>query len=269
MDFETIRYLREGPVGLIQLNRPERMNAVIEEMYLEIQSALRDAQGDGEVRSLILTGSVLKRDGVEKQAFCAGADLKKHASGARTHAQQRDYIMLAHETTRMLYECSKPVIAAVNGPARGAGAEMALNCDFILMAETATIAFPEISLGTFIGGGVTRHLPGLVGLPMAKYLVYTGQVLDGRTAVEVGLALKSYPLETLRDEALALALKLSEMAPVSMKWAKKRLQQSPALDLETVVLLEADAILACMDTDDWHEGILAFNEKRKPVYRGK
>lgn len=269
MNYETIRFLKEGSVGIIQLNRPERMNAVIEEMYQEIQDVLKSARDNQDIRSLILTGSVLKKGETVKQAFCAGADLKKHSSGDRTAAQKRAYILLAHETTRQLYEFSKPTIAAVNGPARGAGAEMALNCDFLFMAEEATIGFPETGLGTFVGGGVTHHLPRLIGLQKAKELVYSGEIVDGRTARDIGLALRCFPVESLLDESKSFAAAVAEKAPFSLSLAKKHLHQSLALDIETVVHLEAEAILSCMDTEDWHEGIRAFNEKRKPIYKGK
>ncbi len=269
MSYETILYSRSGNIGLIRLNRPERMNAVIEEMYVEIQDALAKAGEDGEVRALVLTGSVLKKGDVEKQAFCAGADLKKHSTGERTHKQKREYILLAHETTRLLYEFPKPIIAAVNGPARGAGTEMAVSCDFIFMAEEATLAFPETGLGTFIGGAATYHLPRIIGLNRAKELIYSGRVLDGRAALEMGLALRCYPAAQLLDEAKAFAQILAAKAPYSMAFAKKRLQQSPALDIDTVLHLEAEAILTCMDTEDWHEGVKAFAEKRNPVYKGR
>jgi enoyl-CoA hydratase len=269
MAYDTIRYVKEDQVGIIQLNRPERMNAVIEEMYIDIQAVLNDARDDDNIRTLILTGSVLKKGGIEKQAFCAGADLKKHAGGERTHQQKREYIKLAHDTTGMLYTFPRPVIAAVNGPARGAGAEMALSCDFIFMAEEASIGFPETSLGTFVGGGVTAHLPRIVGQARAKELVYTGKILDGKAACELGLALKTFPIKTLLEETKAFAEVLAMNAPLSMELAKKRLQDSTTLDLETVLLLETEGILSCMDTEDWHEGIRAYNEKRKPIFKGR
>ena len=269
MNYETITFMKDGNLGIIRLNRPARMNAVIEEMYLELQYVLNHARADTAVRALILTGSVLRKGGVDKQAFCAGADLKKHSSGERSNAQKREYIMLAHDTTRKIYEFPRPVIAVVNGPARGAGAEMALNCDFIFMAQDATLAFPEIGLGSFVGGGVTHHVSRIVGLTKAKELIYSGRLIDGKTAVDMGLALRCFPVETLMEEARSFAQVLCEKAPISMMWAKKRLQQSAVLDIETVVLLEAEAILACMDTEDWHEGIKSFAEKRKPVFKGK
>lgn len=269
MDYQTIKFEKDRNVGLIRLNRPERMNAVNETMYREIQDVLRKTNTGSDIRALVITGSERKKGDVVKQAFCAGADLKEHSAGKRGHAQKRTYIELAHETTRMIYEFPQPVIAAVNGPARGAGAEMVLNCDFVMMAHNATIAFPEVSLGTFVGGGVTRLLPAVVGMMKAKELIYSGKIIDGKSAVELGLAIDTLPVEQLLDQALLFAGELSQHAPLSMTFAKSRLQESASLDMKTVLALETEAILTCMDTEDWHEGIKAFMEKRKPIYKGK
>ncbi len=267
MTYETVIYERQDGVGILRLNRPERMNAVIEQLYLDIQSVLVEAEKDDQVRALILTGSVRPKG--NKQAFCAGADLKEHKKGERTAWQKREYILLAHETTRLLYVFPKPVIVAVNGPARGAGSEMALNGDFLLMADTASIAFPETGLGTFVGGGVTSHLGKLIGRQKAKELVFTGRVLDGKAAVEMGLALKSVPVEELMPTALELAATMAQKAPISMKFAKTILNQAESLDLQTALMIEAEAILSCMTTEDWREGIVAFAEKRTPEYHGR
>ena len=269
MSYETIKFAVEDALAIIHLNRPERMNAVIEEMYHELQDVLSIIESNPAIRTVILTGSVLERAGKKKQAFCAGADLKKHAGGERTNAQKRAYIMLAHETTLKMYRFPKPIIGAINGPARGAGAEMALNCDFVFMADDATIAFPEISLGTFVGGGVTCLLPRLVGLGKAKELIYTGRILDGKTAVDMGLAMKCYPVGVLLEETKTFARVLSDKAPCSLQLAKERLQESSGTAMEAILLQEAEAILSCMDTEDWHEGVRAFEEKRKPVYQGR
>ena len=269
MDYSTIKYEITEGILVLRLNRPERMNAVNEEMYSEISHLLQRYREDEAVRVVVLTGSVRIKDGIEKQAFCAGADLKKHSAGERTHAQKRKYIELAHETTRLLYRYPRPVIAAVNGPARGAGAEMALSCDFIMMSDKASIAFPETGLGTFVGGGVTLHLPRTVGLMKAKELIYTGRVLDGEAAVSMGIALSAYPMAEFMDRVMEFAAGIARQAPIPIAMAKKHLQGSSVLDLETVLQLETDAILACMDTEDWQEGINAFTEKRKPVYRGR
>lgn len=269
MSYSTIIFETLEKIGVIRLHRPERMNAVIEEMYEEINDILSIVESDDSLRVLILTGCVWKREKGDKQAFCAGADLKKHSKGERTPFEKREYIMLAHRTTERIYQFSKPIIAAVNGPARGAGTEMALNCDFLIMADSATIGFPETSLGTFVGGGVTYHLSKIVGMQKAKELIYTGKILNGKEAVQFGLAYESFPIETFWENVIEFARNLSEKAPFSMKFAKKLLQKAPLLDIDTVITLEAEAILACMTTEDWHEGINAFMEKRKPVYKGK
>ncbi|MBU0996288.1 MAG: enoyl-CoA hydratase/isomerase family protein [Proteobacteria bacterium] len=269
MSYETIVYENEGPVGIIRLNRPERMNAVVEEMYRDLQDVLRQAQEDTATRILVLTGSSFKKGDTLKQAFCAGADLKKHGTSERTFEDKKAYIELAHETCRKLYDFPKPVIASINGPARGAGVEMAFCCDFIFMAENATLAFPEIGLGTCVGGGVTSHLPRMVGLTTAKELIFTGRVIDGRSALEMGLALKCFPLENLLSETLAFAREVADKAPVSVKLVKAMLNDTSPRDIHGVLSAETDAILKCMKTDDWHEGVRSFSEKRKPVYKGR
>jgi len=132
-----------------------------------------------------------------------------------------------------------------------------------------SIAFPETGLGTFVGGGVTSHLGKLIGRQKAKELVFTGRVLDGRSAVEIGLALKSVPIDELMPAALEMAAIMAKKAPISMKFAKTILSQSESLDLQTALMIEAEAILACMTTEDWREGIVAFAEKRTPKYYGR
>ncbi len=269
MAYETLQVERDGLVLVVRLNRPHRMNAVIEQMYLELQAALGQAREDPEVRAVVLTGSVLRRPGGDKQAFCAGADLKEHGAGRRTPEQKRAYIELAHETTRQLFELPLPVVAAINGPARGAGAEMALNCDLVLMAHTASIAFPETGLGTMVGGGVTRHLTQLVGLARAKYLVYTGVELDGPAAAVIGLATASHPLDDLMPRALHLAHAMADKAPISMALAKDLLHRATLTDPATALHAETEAILACMETEDWQEGIDSFAERRPAQFRGR
>ena len=269
MEAKTVLYDVQGPVAVLRLNRPRRMNAVIEQLYLDLQAALEKAGADRAVRAVVLTGSVLERDGRRKQAFCAGADLKAHAADARSEWQKRQYLMLAHDTCRRLFEFPKPVVAAINGPARGAGGEMALNCDFIIMADSATLAFTETSLGTFVGGGATRLLERLVGLAQARRLIYSGSVVDGREAVRLGLALASLPVERLLEEALRFCAELAAKAPVSLAFAKELINLAPGRDLQTVLLAEAEAILACMKTADWREGVESFAQGRQPRFKGE
>jgi enoyl-CoA hydratase len=269
MKINTLIYSQKSNIGIIGLNRPQRMNAVNETLYLEIQQVLEQIEKNEDIRALIITGSVYRKGTIRKPVFCAGADLKDHAAGRRNKIQKREYIRLAHETTEKLFEYPKPVIAAINGPARGAGVELALNCDFILMADSATLAFTETGLGTFVGGGVTRHLPLIVGLMKAKELIYTGKIIDGIEAMRLGLSLLSVPQTKLMSAAMTLAGVIAEKAPVSMKIAKHNLNNSMLINLKQTLKNETEAILDCMETEDWHEGVRSFNEKRKPIFKGE
>ncbi len=269
MSYETILYEKREGVGIIRLNRPERMNAVIERMYLELGEALEGVEADEEVRALVITGSVRKSPKGDKAAFCAGADLKEHDTGRRSEEDKRAYIGLAHATTMKVQMLPKPVIAAVNGPARGAGAELALNADFLLMADTATLGFPETGLGTFVGGGVTWLLPRWIGAQRARELIYTGKILDGPEAQALGLALRSVPLASLMEEALKLAGVLALKAPISLKLAKHHLLAAATGELESALAAETKAITDCMKTEDWHEGVRAFAQRRAPEYKGR
>lgn len=245
----------------IRFNRPYRLNAVIEPLFRETLDALATAERDRTVRVVIVTG--------EGRAFCAGADLKEHAKGERTSWQKREYLQLGQEVCARIHGLRKPVIAAVNGYAIGAGAEMAINADFMLMAQNAQIGFPEASIGTFIGGGLTRMLPQLVGLAKARELVFLGQRIDGREAKAIGLATAAFPDETFRDDVYAFAERLAAQAPLSIALAKEQLNHGSERTYDTALLTELEGVLACMMTRDWQEGVDAFAGKRKPAFRGE
>ena len=248
-------------VAEIRFNRPHRLNAVIEALFRETLDAIKAAERDRSVRVVILTG--------EGRAFCVGADLKEHAKGERTSAQKREYLQLAQDVCARIHGLSKPVIAAVNGYALGAGAEMAINADFVLMAQSARIGFPETSIGTFIGGGLTHVLPQLVGLAKARELVFLGERIDGREAKSVGLATAVFPDATFRDDVCAFAERLAAQAPVSIALAKEQLNRGSERSYGTALVTELEGVLACMMTRDWQEGIDAFAAKRKPSFRGE
>ena len=260
----TTTLLRSTPrpgVAEIRFNRPHRLNAVIELLFRETLDALAAAESDANVRVVIVTG--------EGRAFCVGADLKEHAKGERTSSEKREYLHLAQDICARIRDLRKPVIAAVNGYALGAGAEMALNADFVLMAQNAQIGFPEASIGTFIGGGLTRVLPQLVGLVKARELVFLGERIDGREATAIGLAAAVFPDETFRNDVYAFAERLAAQAPLSIALAKEQLNHGSERTYDTALLTELEGVLACMKTRDWQEGIDAFAAKRKPVFRGE
>ncbi|MCG8471974.1 MAG: enoyl-CoA hydratase/isomerase family protein [Desulfobacterales bacterium] len=268
MSYSSILFEIQNHTGIVTLNRPSRMNAVIESMYEELLDVFQRIR-KSSIRTLILTGAPYVKNGMVKGAFCAGADLKEHAKGDRTIEEKRAYIELAHRTCLTLRTLSVPVIAAVGGAARGAGAELALNCDFILMAESATLGFPESGLGTMVGGGATRHLERVVGHVRARELLFTGRIINGIQATQMGLALSAHPSEMLMDNVLALADTLAAKAPHSMALLKELMERAPDTSLERVYDKETDAIVSCMSTRDWQEGIDAFKEKRPPRFKGE
>lgn len=259
--FETVLYEASGGIAEIRFNRPDRLNAVVEQLYDDIVAALDAAEADPDVRVVVLTG--------EGRAFCVGADLKEHGKGERTDLQKRRYLIKANDTCRRIRTLTRPVIAAVNGFALGAGAEMAVSSDFILMKHGAQIGFPEISIGTFLGGGVTYILPQLVGLTRARALVFTGERIDGVRAAEMGLATLALPDDGFMDGVRAFAAKIAGKAPLSMALAKEHLNTALSRDYETALVTELEGIRACMTTRDWKEGITAFAEKRQPAFKGE
>ena len=259
MQANTIIYQSRGGIAEIRLNRPERLNAVTQQLYDELNAALGAAEADSEVRVLLLTG--------EGRAFCVGADLKAHRAG-RTAFDRRQYLRGEQIVCRRLMLLSKPVVAAVNGFALGAGAEMAIAADFMLMAESAQIGLPEVSIGTFLGGGVTYLLPRLVGLAKARELVFLGERIKGDEAVRIGLANRVLPDEGFLEAAREFAGRIAGKAPFSMQLAKEQLNMAAERTLDGALSAELEGMTFVGTTQDWQEGIDAFAEKRPPVFRG-
>ncbi|QNI04754.1 enoyl-CoA hydratase/isomerase family protein [Halomonas sp. SH5A2] len=258
--YETLLVTQQDTVLTVCLNRPERLNAVVELMYQELIDVLAFARQTPAVRAVIITG--------EGRAFCVGADMKAHGGAARTLYQRREYLQLGNDVGEAIAQLNKPVIAALNGYALGAGAEMAVACDFILMADEAQIGFPETSIGTCVGGGVSKWLPQLVGLAQARRMLYTGDKINGAEATRLGLALAHYPLDQLMPEAWALASKLARQAPVSLAMLKPLVNRGSHTEMPSQLQQELDAVFACSTTEDWQEGVNAFAEKRPPQFKG-
>ncbi|WP_181321824.1 enoyl-CoA hydratase/isomerase family protein [Trinickia symbiotica] len=260
MVFETIIYdVRDG-IAEVRLNRPHRLNAVVRQLYDEFSEALSLAEADRATRVVLITG--------EGRAFCVGADLKEHKTG-RTAFERREYLRGEQVVCKRLLTLGKPVIAAVNGFALGAGAEIAIASDFVVMAESAKIGLPEISIGNFLGGGITYLLPRLVGLAKARELVFLGERIDGQEAVRIGLANRVYPDEGFLQSARAFAQKVASKAPFSMRLAKEQLNFAGERTLDAALTAELEGMMFCSTTKDWQEGIDAFAEKREPVFKGE
>lgn len=261
MDYETIIYGKDDGIAEVRLNRPHRLNAVIEQLYEELLQALDDAENDPTVRVVVLTG--------EGRAFCVGADLKAHSSGQRSEQDRRQYLQLGHDACKRLRKIKKPVIAAVNGYAIGGGLELAVSADFMLIKEGAQVGFPEVAIGTYVGGGVTHLLPQLIGLSKAREMIFMGERIDGREAVAIGLATRAFPDAEFDRGVRDFATELTRKAPIPMSLAKQHLNEQSERGYEASLDVELDAILACMKTRDWREGIDAFIEKRPAAFIGQ
>ncbi|HWN33716.1 MAG TPA: enoyl-CoA hydratase/isomerase family protein [Pseudonocardia sp.] len=259
----TVLVDRGGAVCRLTLNRPDRLNAVNEDLYRELLTALRAADGDPEVRAVLLAGA--------GRAFCVGADLKAHGAalggGGRDRDQLAEYVELAWRVCAQIQIMGTPVVAAVQGYALGAGAEIATSADFLVMADDAQIGFPEVSIGTYVGGGVTRRLPRLVGLRRATDLLILGERCTGSRAAEWGLAHSAVPSADLAEAAGALADTLAGKAPISLARMKAALRSEEPLS--AVLRSEATDLLAVMGTQDWAEGVAAFAQRRDPVFQGR
>ncbi|MBP6422735.1 MAG: enoyl-CoA hydratase/isomerase family protein [Propionivibrio sp.] len=260
MQTATVLYQSNDGIAEIRLNRPQRLNAVTQQLYDDLNAALGRAEADGEVRVVLLTG--------EGRAFCVGADLKEHKAG-RTAYDRRQYLHGEQIVCKRLMQLSKPVVAAVNGFALGAGAEMAIASDFVLMAASAQIGLPEISIGTFLGGGVTYLLPRLVGLAKARELVFLGERINGEEAVRIGLANRALPDEGFLEAAREFAGRIASKAPLSMQLAKKQLNAAAESTLDAALTAELEGMMFVGTTQDWQEGIDAFAEKRSPIFKGR
>jgi enoyl-CoA hydratase/carnithine racemase len=258
---------RSGSIAILRLNRPERLNAVDEELYGELLDGLERAAADPAVRAVILAGA--------GRAFCVGADLKAHSAGERSQDDLAEYVALGQQVCAQIQAMGTPVVAAVHGYALGAGAEIAVSADFLVMDASAQIGFPELSIGTFVGGAVTHRLPRLVGLRRATDLLFLGERLAGARAVDWGLAYAAVPDQAVFQPpgtrclaaAQDLARQLADKAPISMEIMKASLRRNPSY--EDALKAEADALLEVMKTADWAEGVAAFAERRSPVFTGR
>jgi len=255
--------LKEGVLWLT-LNRPERLNAVSKPMYDLLCQLLDKAEADNQVRAIVLTGA--------GRAFCAGADMKAHSAGTRTPFERREYLRGEQEVCRRLFNHPKPVISAVNGFALGAGAELALAADFMLMRDTAQWGLPETGLGAFIGGGISWLLPARLGLAKAKELVLLGERLNGSQALAMGLAQRCYTADSEQDfqqQVQAFALQLAAKAPLSMALAIQQLNLAGQRSFDDALIAELEGMMFCSTTQDWQEGVDAFTEKRQPRFTGQ
>jgi enoyl-CoA hydratase len=253
MDLACIIFEIKETVAIIKLNRPNVLNAMNKQLWLDLRSALQAAREDEAVKVVIITG--------EGRAFSTGADLKD--SKGRSLSAYRDYLEHLQEISREIIRYPKPTIAAINGYALGSGYELALACDIRLAAESAKMGSPEARVSSSVTGGAMRLLQDLVGPGKAKELLFTCDYIDGREAARINLVNRAVADDHLMEEALAMAQKISANSLFSMRLIKKGLSMAHEVSLEALMDYEIEACLATVSTDDRKDKLEQFQERKK------
>jgi len=254
MDLECVIYEKKEGVAIARLNRPQVLNAMNKQLWLDLQAALDDAREDDAIKVVVITG--------EGRAFSTGADLKE--SKNRTIEAYRDYLVSLQETSRTVIRFEKPTIAAINGFAIGSGYELALACDIRIAAEEAKIGSPEAKVTSSVTGGAFRLVQELIGPGKARELLFTGEYIDGVEAMRIGLVNQAVPLNQLMDTVMQMAAKIAENSAFSLKMIKKGLNLARGeTSLEALMDFEVEACLACVSTKERQASLTAFEDRKK------
>jgi enoyl-CoA hydratase/carnithine racemase len=261
-DYQTLRVEMHGAhVLIVTLNRPEVANALNTQMGRDLLDLWTGLIAEpGEVRGVVLTGA-------GGRVFCAGGDLKER--NGMTKAQWQAQHEIFERQYWALLDCPVPVIAAVNGPAYAGGCEMLLACDFAYAVPTARFALTEVTLGIMPGAGGTQLLPRAVGERRAKEIILTGKPFGAEDALRWGIVNRLCPPDTLIQDALDTVATIAANAPLSVRQAKKSIHHGLQMDLKNALLFEIEAYNRLIPTKDREEGIRAYNEKRKPAFKGE
>jgi enoyl-CoA hydratase len=259
-ELKNVLYEKSEGVATITLNRPEVMHAFSVDLINELLHCLDDAGKDEAIRVVILTGA-------GERAFSAGADIKSMIGMNALKA--RELSMDGYRTCKAIENLQKPVIAAINGFALGGGLETAMACDFRIASDKARMGQTEVNIGLIPGWGGTQRLTRLVGKTKAKELVYTGKIIDSKTAEQIGLVNMVVPADQFMAAVRQFALELASKAPVALKIAKTVIDNGLESDLETALALEREGFGVVASTEDLQEGVRAFTEKRKPSWKGR
>lgn len=260
MSEDVLLVREEGGVATLTLNRPDVMNALNFQLLFALREAIDGFRFRRDVRALIVTGAGDK-------AFCSGADLKERAT--LPPEKVKEYIYTIRTLFTSIEELNKPVIAAVNGIALGGGTELALASDIRIASTNASMGLTETRLAIIPGAGGTQRLPRLVGRGRAKELIFTGRRVGAAEAERIGLVNRVADPQVLLGECLKITAMICETGPIAIEQAKYAINRGLETDIVTGLAIESNAYWVCIPTEDRLEGLAAFKEKRKPVYKGK
>jgi len=255
--YENIIVDKVEEVGIIKINRPAQLNALNKKTVEEIIDAVEHFEEDENIKVMIITGS---------NHFSAGADIKEMVLLSPIEAIEKSPLAVWE---RMMEFVKKPIIAAVQGYAVGGGCELALSCDMIIASEDAMFGQPEINLGLMPGAGGTQRLARLIGKQKAMELCLTGKFISAKEAYELGIVNKVVPRELLLEEAIKLAKEIASKAPIAVRFIKDSIRKAQETSLKEGLEYERRLFYLLLSTEDAREGMKAFIEKRKPVFKGK
>ncbi|MDD3570293.1 MAG: enoyl-CoA hydratase-related protein [Lachnospiraceae bacterium] len=250
-----VLYEKKENVAWLTINRPESLNAISTGVMEELLAYLNEAEKDMDILCIVLTGA-------GEKAFSAGGDIKEELK--TTSAMAVKFCTMAHTLCSKFQTIRMPVIAAVNGYALGGGMEFALACDFIVAADTAKFGLVAVNMGIISGFGGTQNIVRAVGKARAKELMYTGRMLKAEECYDLGIVQKVVEKATFIDGVTALANEIASKPPYAIRATKEAVTRGVEVDMETAYLLETGYAAPCYDTEDKHEAMTAFIEKRKP-----
>ncbi len=265
MTHDPIQYHQKGYVAYITLDRPEADNAIDMDMMAALQQASLHVNQDPEVRVVLITGA-------GETAFCSGEDpalLSKNGPIQTPSLDSLTDFTLRHNVAEVISRIECPVIAAVNGDARGAGLALALACDLRIASAQASFGAGDFANACFLANGLTQLLPRVVGRGKAMELLLTGELIPASEALAIGLVHRVVPSQDVASEAIKMAEDMASKAPISLRYAKEAVNKGMDLTLEQALRLECDLYMVLHTTHDRTEGIKAFREKRKPFFKGE
>jgi enoyl-CoA hydratase len=257
MDFENVIVDKDNPIAVITLNRPAQLNALSYGLVKDLSLAMQELDRDDDVRVIIVTGG--------EKVFAAGADIKEMSERGPFDEKLRERLAYRDQINKI----SKPVIAAVSGFALGGGCELAMSCDIIIASETARFGQPEVNIGIIPGSGGTQRLTHVIGKHRAMELVLTGDFISAAEAERLGLVNRVAPVELLLDEAKSMAKKIAAKPVLAIRAAKEAVLKAANAPLDEGLEFERKSFYLLFASEDRTEGMKAFMEKRKPVFKGK
>lgn len=259
MIYSTISVEKEEPIAVVRLNRPP-VNFLIPKSYIELYNAFSELDRDDTVSVIILTGAGDK-------CFTVGLDII-HAAG-KTMSEYLGFSKAVRMALDRIANTKKPTIAALFGFALGGGCELALACDLRIAASDATIGCPEVNLGIMPGSGGTQRMTRLIGVSKAKELLLMGDTVTGEEAARIGLVNRAVPKKAVMDEARIWAERLAKRPRIAVSLIKKAIDQGMNMDLASAISLESECFAVSYVSEDGREGMSAFAQKRKPVFKGR